>query len=77
MLIESNFRGIKYDPKETIRLLNVKQSCFYWENGCKPVDIYLSRDIKTQHSVLVFIFNKQETKDTGVYDAWCKNKPEG
>lgn len=70
MLVESNFKGIKYDTKDTIRLVNVKQSCFYWENGCAPLDIIFN------HSKLVFIFNREQTQTTGVYDAWCKNKPE-
>lgn len=76
MLVESNFRGIKYNPKDTIRILNIKQSCYYWENGCKPLDVYLSKDYNSQQPVLVFIFDRKETQDTGVYDSWCKNKPE-
>lgn len=76
MLVDSVFKGKKYNPSDTIRLVNVKQSCFYWENGCIPLDVYLSKDYKTQKPMLVFVFNREETQTTGVYDAWCKNKPE-
>lgn len=35
-----------------------------------PVDIYISRDFKTNKPIVCFLFLRDETKD--VYDAWCK-----
>lgn len=73
--IKSSLRGKTYNSKDSIRIINQKQAAFYWGNGCDLLDIYLSKNYETNEPLIVYIFNRQETIDSGVYDAWCKNKP--
>lgn len=48
-----------------VKIVNLKQVGLYIKNGIKPIDIeYTDR--------LVFIFNKDETKE--VFDKWCNYK---
>lgn len=78
-MIESSFRNKKYNSADAIRILNPKQAAFYWGNGCEPVDIYISKNFDTGDPIIVYIFLRTETKDSGVYDSWCarsdKNVP--
>lgn len=68
--IHSDVTGKDYKPKETVRLVNLRQIEYYCENNVMPVDIYISRDFKTNKPIVCFLFLRDETKD--VYDAWCK-----
>lgn len=55
-----------------IRILNPQQVAAYIEYGLMPIDIYTSKDEKTGKKVLVFLFDRQETK--AAYDLWCKHE---
>lgn len=70
-MVKSNLVNKDYKSFDNIRILNSKQAAFYWENGVEPLDIYLG-NTKNGEPVIVFIFSKKETQETGVYDKWCK-----
>lgn len=70
--IISDYSNEMYYPSKAIRILTPKQAAAYWLNGIKPVDIYPSRDFTTHEPVLVFVFNKEDTKE--VFDLWCKKE---
>lgn len=71
-IIKSALTGKNYNLAHTIRLLNPKQCAFYIENSVMPVDIYVSKDYVTGKPLLVFLFDKLETKD--LYTQWMANK---
>ncbi len=70
-IIKSNLSNRDYSSYDNIRILNAKQAAYYWENGVEPLDIYLG-STKLGEPVVVFIFSKKQTQETGVYDAWCR-----
>lgn len=72
--IESSFKRKSYKTKDTIRILNPRQAAFYWGNGCEPLDIYIGKDYETMQPVIIYIFSREQTQMTGVYDEWCKRK---
>ena len=73
-MIKTTFKIKYYDDKDAIRILNPKQSAFYWSNGVEPLDIYPSKNHETNEPVIVYIFSRSETQETGVYDEWCNKK---
>ena len=75
-MIESNFRNKQYKGiGDAIRILNQKQAAFYWNNGIEPLDIYPSTDFNSGESVIVFVFSRSKTQETGLYDEWCNRRP--
>lgn len=72
-MIESNFNNKKYD-NDNIRILNPKQAAFYWDKGIEPLDIYPSKSFETNEPVIVYVFSKSKTQETGIYDEWCNRK---
>ena len=50
-------------------LVNIKQQIAYMSAGVYPVDMYVSIDDKTNNSIIVMIFLKEDTKE--VYQKWC------
>lgn len=70
--VTSKITGKTYDIKKTIRLLNPQQAASYMCNGAEPVDIYASRHYETGNPVLVFLFDRESTKD--LYDKWCNHE---
>lgn len=67
-VVTSEYRNKKYQTTGTVRLLNYKQAAFYWSCGVEPLDIYLSRDFKSNDPKIVFIFSREDTKD--LYEQW-------
>lgn len=67
--IRSNLTGHIYRNDESINIVNVAQAAFYMENNLMPLDIYPSKDYKTKKPIMVFTFNKEETKP--LFDQWC------
>ena len=65
--------GKKYDyfSKDVVRILNIRQSIWYFENGVELLDIYLSQR-EDGEKVLVFVFDKESSKP--YFDLWCKRK---
>lgn len=70
--VMSNTTGREYCPSEVVRILNPRQATLYIANGAELLDIYASKDFRTNEPVLVFIFNRAATLD--LYDAWCKRE---
>lgn len=72
--IKGNFSNKEYYANEAIRILDPKQAALYWNNHVEPLDIYPSRDYKTNKALIVFVFKRDETKE--VFDLWCKHELE-
>lgn len=72
MLVESYSTGRTYNPHDVVRLVNTKQVCFYMKHGVELVDIYPSKDFKTNEDILVFVVNKHNTQE--VYKMWMDNR---
>ena len=43
-------------------------------NGAELLDIYTSRDRKTNEPILVFVFNRESTKE--LFVKWCNHELE-
>ena len=71
-MIKSNFTGKTYDPTKAVRILNMQQVAAYMNYGVDLIDLYSSKDVKTGKPILVFIFDKEESKEA--YDLWCKHE---
>ena len=67
---KSKITGREYDVFQSIRILNITQAIFYLENKIELQDLIISQDRKTNKSVLVFVFLRDDTKE--VFDTWCK-----
>lgn len=61
-----------YVPSETVRIVNGLQAAAYLAHGAKILDIYSSRDFKTNKPIIVYLFGRKDT--TELYDAWCKHE---
>ena len=72
--IKGKFSNKEYYAKDAIRILDPKQAALYWNNHVEPLDIYPSRDCKTNKALIVFVFKRDETKE--VFDLWCKHELE-
>lgn len=70
-LVSSDVTGKTYDPTKCVRILNSLQACKYIKNQCLPLDIYPSIDFKTGQDVLVYLFDREESKQ--LYSAWCEH----
>lgn len=70
--VEGKFSNKNYYVNEAIRILDPVQAALYWANGIEPLDIYPSRDYKTNKALIVYVFKREETKD--VFDKWCKHE---
>ena len=57
-----------YYPDECVRVVNQLQAASYWINGCAPVDIYPSRDLRTGQAIIVYVFNREKSKP--LYEKW-------
>lgn len=68
-LMTSDVTGKTYNPSKCVRILNSLQACKYIKNQCLPLDIYPSIDFKTGQDVLVYLFDREESKE--LYSAWC------
>ena len=70
--VTGKYSGKLYYASEAIRILDPQQAAAYWANNVVPLDIYSSRNYETGKPVIVFVFNRAETKD--VFDKWCKHE---
>lgn len=66
--------GKKYNyfGDEIVRIGNIYQSMAYISNGAELIDIYTSKNRKTGDPILIFVFNRNSTKQ--LYDLWCKHE---
>ena len=70
----SNITGRTYELFSQIRILNIQQCIFYLKNGVVLNDIELGEDRNTHKPIMVFLFNREDTRE--VYDKWCKQPHE-
>lgn len=71
-MIKSALTGKEYNLSHVVRIINIYQSIFYCSSGIMPVDIYVSKDFNSGKPILVFLFDKKETKE--LYAQWLANK---
>ena len=71
-MVKSHITQREYNLFSCVKIINIQQACAYIDNGVYPVDIKSSIDNKTGKRCVVFLFDKNESKD--VYDKWCKYK---
>ena len=67
----SELTGKEYSLKNCVRIVNPLQCMFYWLSGLLPIDIYPSIDYKSGKPILVFIYDRQESKE--LYERWCEH----
>ena len=70
--VESSVTGKTYAIQDVVRILNVQQVIAYLKHGVTLLDVYPSIDAKTDKPLLVYIFNRNESKPA--YDLWCKRE---
>ena len=70
-VVTSSITGLSYDPSKCVRILNLKQSAFYYSQNVTLYDLYVSSDYKTGQPVWVFIYNRNESWEA--YDKWCRH----
>lgn len=70
--IISQSTGKSYNASKVVRIINSLQAASYMKHGAELLDIYVSRDYKTDKPLLVYIFDRAAT--TPLYDAWCKRE---
>lgn len=68
--IVSALTGKEIDPRKMVRILNIYQATYYISRGVMPEQLYSSSDFRTCEPRLVFLFDREQSRD--VYDAWCK-----
>ena len=69
MKIKSNVTNKEYYANETVRILNVQQVIAYLNFGVELLDIYPSKDRNSDKQLLVYVFDKEKSKEA--YDLWC------
>lgn len=66
--ITSDLTGIEYDPTVCVRIVNMKQLAAYMLHGVRLLDLYPSRDLKTNEPILVGIVSKRDSAEA--YSKW-------
>ena len=71
-MIKSNFTGKSYDANNCCRIVNMLQLAFYMDNDVELLDLYVSKDYKTNKPILVGVVDKTDSYEA--YKMWCDNK---
>ena len=71
-MIKSNFTGKSYDANNCCRIVNMLQLAFYMDNDVELLDLYVSKDHKTNKPILVGVVDKTDSYEA--YKMWCDNK---
>jgi len=71
-MVLSNVTNKKYKPSKVVRILNIQQVIAYLNHGVELLDVYTSIDKKTDGKVLVFLFDRESSKEA--YDLWCRRE---
>ena len=69
--IKGKFSNKEYYAKDAIRILDPKQAALYWNNHVEPLDIYPSRDYKTNKALIVFVLYLLTVSLIGFSPASC------
>lgn len=67
-MIRSETTGLYYVPEKMVRIVRWKQVAFYMRHGIFPKDFFVSKDYKTKEDILVFLFDREESRS--VYEEW-------
>lgn len=73
-MVKSNFTGKLYEPSKCCRILNMSQLAFYLNMDVELLDLYVSKDHKTNKPILVGVVDKTDSYEA--YKKWCDNKTE-
>ena len=68
-MVKTHLKARDYSPKDVVRIVNQKQVLLYAKNNVYPIDMYASIDDKTNNTILVMIYLKEDTSE--VYKKWC------
>lgn len=68
-MVKTHLKARDYSPKDVVRIVNQKQVLLYAKNEVYPIDMYTSIDDKTNNTILVMIYLKEDTSE--VYKKWC------
>ena len=71
-MVKSSVTGKMYDPNKSVRIINMQQLAAYMANGVTLLDIYISKDYKTERPILVGIVDKEESYES--YKLWCDHR---
>ena len=71
-MVKSNFTGKLYEPNKCCRILNMTQLAFYMDNNVELLDLFVSKDHKTNKPILVGVVDKMDSYEA--YKMWCDNK---
>ena len=71
-IVFSETTGKSYDTNSVVILVNMTQLAAYMANGVELLDIYASRDFKTNKPILVGIVDRKASQK--YYDLWCKHE---
>ena len=58
----SSLTGGVYHLQDYVKIIDPKQQKLYIKHEVYPIDVYVTKDIKTQKEVLVMLFSKEESK---------------
>ena len=71
-MVKSNFTGKLYEPSKCCKILNMTQLAFYMDHNVELVDLFISKDHKTNKPILVGVVDKTDSYEA--YKMWCDNK---
>ena len=72
MKVRSEFTKKEYETENVCRIINMTQLAAYLEYGVELLDLYSSRDYKTNKPILVGVVDKQSSYEA--YDKWCNHE---
>lgn len=70
----SSITGKRYNLFGVVRILNLYQVKAYLKAGMEVMDIEISEDRETHKPIIVFLFDRTDTKE--IYDKWCRHELE-
>lgn len=70
--VRSKTTGKVYCPSDAIRIVNIRQVAQYMRKNIEILDFYVSKDLKTEEDILVFLVNKKESQKA--YQEWLESR---
>lgn len=68
----SSATGKTYYLADAVRIVNVLQAALYLINNVELLDVYGSRDLKTNKPMVVFVFDRKLSFKA--YQKWCNHE---
>lgn len=72
MKIKSDFTKKTYDLEKSCRIINMSQLAAYMSYGVELLDLYISRDYKTNRPILVGVVDREQSYEA--YKKWCDHE---